>query len=120
MATDGWAAECELTPLDLARRYEDFGVAALIVTDIGRDGVLSGPDLEGTLALADAVRTPVILSGGVSSLADLAQVKAVGAERIEGVICGRALYDGRIDAATALKLLQGTAPESTGPGGGAC
>lgn len=120
VATDGWAAECELTPLDLARRYEDFGVAALIVTDIGRDGVLSGPDLEGTLALADAVRTPVILSGGVSSLADLAQVKAVGAERIEGVICGRALYDGRIDAATALKLLQGTAPESTGPGGGAC
>ena len=110
VATDGWATATDLTPLDLARRFEDLGVAALIVTDIGRDGVLNGPDLEGTLAIADAVRTPVILSGGISSLADLKQVRETGAGRIHGIICGRALYDGRIDAASAVRLLEGAPP----------
>jgi phosphoribosylformimino-5-aminoimidazole carboxamide ribotide isomerase len=110
VATDGWATATELTPLDLARRFEGLGVAALIVTDIGRDGVLTGPDLDGTLAIAAAVRTPVILSGGISSLADLEQVKETGAGRIHGVICGRALYDGCIDANSAVRLLEGAAP----------
>lgn len=112
VATDGWATATELTPLDLARRFEGLGVAALIVTDIGRDGVLNGPDIDGTLAIADAVRTPVILSGGVSSLADLEQVMDSAAGRIHGIICGRALYDGRIDAAIAVRLLEGAAPSA--------
>ena len=115
VATDGWAAATEVTPLDLARRFEDLGVAALIVTDISRDGVLNGPDIEGTLAIADAVRTPVILSGGISSLADLEQVRDAAAGRLQGVICGRALYDGRIDAQSALRLLE-HAPAASGSG----
>ncbi|MFZ1416218.1 MAG: 1-(5-phosphoribosyl)-5-[(5-phosphoribosylamino)methylideneamino]imidazole-4-carboxamide isomerase [Defluviicoccus sp.] len=116
VATDGWAAATDVTPLDLARRFEDLNVATLIVTDIGRDGVLNGPDLEGTLAIADAVRTPVILSGGISSLADLEQVKEAGASRIHGVICGRALYDGRIDAKSAVRLLEGESTAAAGAG----
>jgi phosphoribosylformimino-5-aminoimidazole carboxamide ribotide isomerase len=115
VATDGWAAATDVTPLDLARRFEDLGVAALIVTDISRDGVLNGPDIEGTLAIADAVRTPVILSGGISSLADLEQVRDAAAGRLQGVICGRALYDGRIDVKGALRLLE-TAPAASGSG----
>jgi len=116
VATDGWAAATEVTPLDLARRFEDLGVAALIVTDISRDGVLNGPDIEGTLAIADAVRTPVILSGGISSLADLEQVRDAASGRLQGVICGRALYDGRIDAKSALRLLEHAAPAPAGSG----
>ena len=115
VATDGWAAATDVTPLDLARRFEDLGVAALIVTDISRDGVLNGPDIEGTLAIADAVRTPVILSGGISSLADLEQVRDAAAGRLQGVICGRALYDGRIDVKSALRLLE-HAPAASGSG----
>jgi len=116
VATDGWAAATEVTPLDLARRFEDLGVAALIVTDISRDGVLNGPDIEGTLAIADAVRTPVILSGGISSLADLEQVRDAAAGLLQVVICGRALYDGRIDAKSALRLLEHAAPAPAGSG----
>ncbi len=116
VATDGWAAATEVTPLDLARRFEDLGVAALIVTDISRDGVLNGPDIEGTLAIADAVRTPVILSGGISSLADLEQVRDAAAGRLQGVICGRALYDGRIDVQSALRLLEHAPSAPAGSG----
>ena len=93
--------------LDLAQRFEDAGAAAIIYTDIERDGMLGGVNLEATLALARAISLPVIASGGVASLNDLAALKAVSAEGIEGVIIGRALYDGRIEPTQALRLAQG-------------
>jgi len=111
VATEGWAEASSLSALDLARRFEDAGVAAIIYTDIARDGMLSGLNLEQTAALARRVAIPVIASGGVGSLDDLATLRdAVAGEgwtsgtRIEGVIVGRALYDGRIDPAEALAL----------------
>jgi phosphoribosylformimino-5-aminoimidazole carboxamide ribotide isomerase len=100
VAVEGWAEESELGAEDLARRFEDAGAAAVIYTDIDRDGVLAGPNVAATAALARAVSTPVIASGGVSSLADLEAVAATG--RIAGAIIGRALYDGRIDLPAAL------------------
>jgi phosphoribosylformimino-5-aminoimidazole carboxamide ribotide isomerase len=117
VAVEGWSEQSEITATDLARRFENSGVAALILTDITRDGVLSGPDIAGTLALADAVSIPVILSGGISSMADLAQLKREAAGRIGGVIAGRAIYDGRIDVAAAVRLLEGCDPHD-GPGSG--
>ncbi|MCP5364339.1 MAG: 1-(5-phosphoribosyl)-5-[(5-phosphoribosylamino)methylideneamino]imidazole-4-carboxamide isomerase [Hyphomicrobiales bacterium] len=104
-ATDGWAETTDVLALDLAKRFEDFGVAAIIHTDIARDGVLTGPNVEGTLALARSVRTPVIASGGVSSMDDLNTLKDVGQGLLEGVISGRAIYDGRIDPRAAAALL---------------
>jgi phosphoribosylformimino-5-aminoimidazole carboxamide ribotide isomerase len=92
---------------DLGRRFEDAGATAIIYTDIDRDGMLGGVNLEQTLALARAVRLPVIASGGVASLDDLAALAAVASEGIEGVIIGRALYDGRVDPAAALALVAG-------------
>ena len=91
--------------LDLALKFEDSGVAAIIYTDINRDGVMSGVNLEATVDLAFALTTPVIASGGVSSVADLLELKANEGAGIDGVICGRALYDGRIDPAEALRLV---------------
>jgi len=109
VATEGWAETSSLAALDLARRFEDAGAAAIVFTDIGRDGMLGGLNLEQTLGLAAHVTTPVIASGGVGSLDDLAALKAAAgqAERgcIEGVIVGRALYDGRMDVKTALSVL---------------
>ena len=106
VATEGWAETSSLTVLDLAVRFEDAGVAALIYTDIGRDGMLMGLNLDATLALAAAVRTPVIASGGVGSLDDLRALRRrVRDGRVEGVIVGRALYDGRIDPFDALAVL---------------
>lgn len=111
VATEGWAETSTLRALDLALRFEDAGAAAIIYTDIGRDGMLSGLNIEQTLDLAFQVSTPVIASGGVGSLDDLAALKrAAGAGRaglIDGVIVGRALYDGRIDPREALALLSG-------------
>jgi phosphoribosylformimino-5-aminoimidazole carboxamide ribotide isomerase len=107
VATEGWAKVSTVSALDLARRFEDAGAAAIIYTDIERDGMLGGVNLEATLALARAVSVPVIASGGVASLDDLAALSAISAEGIEGVIIGRALYDGRIDPARALKLAGG-------------
>jgi phosphoribosylformimino-5-aminoimidazole carboxamide ribotide isomerase len=104
VAVEGWAEATDLTALDLARRYEDAGVAALIYTDIERDGAMQGPNVEATAALARAVSIPVIASGGVSSLDDLRALKGCGAP-LDGVISGRALYDGRIDLAQAIALL---------------
>jgi phosphoribosylformimino-5-aminoimidazole carboxamide ribotide isomerase len=104
VAVEGWAEATDLTALDLARRFEDAGVAALIYTDIERDGAMQGPNVEATAALARAVSIPVIASGGVSSLDDLAALKACGAP-LDGAISGRALYDGRIDLAEAVALL---------------
>jgi phosphoribosylformimino-5-aminoimidazole carboxamide ribotide isomerase len=109
VATDGWAETSHLRALDLALKFEDAGAAAIIYTDIGRDGMLSGLNLEQTLDLAFQISTPVIASGGVGSLDDLRALKqaANGADGapIEGVIVGRALYDGRIDPGAALALL---------------
>jgi len=105
VAVEGWAETSDTNALDLARAYEDAGVTAIIYTDIERDGALSGPNVEATAALARQISTPVIASGGVSGHGDLAALKAVEKTGIEGVICGRALYDGRIEAAAALALL---------------
>jgi phosphoribosylformimino-5-aminoimidazole carboxamide ribotide isomerase len=104
VAVAGWAEETDLDATDLARCFEDAGVAALVYTDIDRDGALQGPNTAATAALARAVRIPVIASGGVSSLDDLRALAATGV--IEGVISGRALYEGRLDLTEALKLLE--------------
>ena len=104
VAVEGWAETTEMTAVDLARRFEDAGVAAIIYTDIDRDGAMGGPNIEATAALARAVSIPVIASGGVSSMEDLRALKACGAA-LDGVISGRALYDGRIDLAEAVALL---------------
>ena len=105
VAVEGWAEVSELTALELAKRFEDAGVAAIIFTDIGRDGVMQGPNLEATLELARAVSIPVVASGGVSSMADLEALKAQGAGLLEGVISGRAVYDGKIGLKEAVELL---------------
>jgi phosphoribosylformimino-5-aminoimidazole carboxamide ribotide isomerase len=106
VATKGWAVETEVDATDLARSFEDAGVAAIIYTDINRDGAMQGPNIEATAALARAVSIPVIASGGVSSLDDLQALKSCGAP-LDGVISGRALYDGAIDLCAALALLKG-------------
>ena len=107
-AVEGWTETSEITALDLARRCEDCGVAAIIYTDISRDGTMQGPNIEATVELAGAVNVPVIASGGVSSLADLEALKKAGEGTLEGVISGRALYDGRINVTEAVKLLAET------------
>ncbi|HJT08822.1 MAG TPA: 1-(5-phosphoribosyl)-5-[(5-phosphoribosylamino)methylideneamino]imidazole-4-carboxamide isomerase [Stellaceae bacterium] len=107
VAVEGWAKSSDMMALDLALAFEDAGVAAIIYTDIERDGALSGVDAEATAALARLLTTPVIASGGVAGLADLAALKAHETAGIAGVICGRALYDGRLDLGRALALLQG-------------
>ncbi len=104
VATRGWATETDVTATDLARRFEDAGVAAIIYTDIDRDGAMQGPNVAATEALARAVSIPVIASGGVSSMSDLAALAATGV--IDGAISGRALYDGAIDLSEALASLR--------------
>ena len=106
VATRGWAEETDIAAADLARRFEDAGVAAIIYTDIERDGAMQGPNVAATADLARAVSIPVIASGGVSSLADLIALRDCGAP-LDGAISGRALYDGAIDLAEALKVLEG-------------
>lgn len=105
VAVEGWAETSELTAIDLARRFEDVGVAAIIFTDVDRDGVLKGLNIEATLKLAQATRIPVIASGGLASLEDIRRLLEPDCAILEGAISGRALYDGRLDAATALKLI---------------
>ena len=105
VAVEGWAETSDLSAPELALRFEDAGVAAIIYTDIERDGKLAGVNIEATAQLAEKLSTPVIASGGVGSLDDLARLKARRAPGIEGVICGRALYDGRVAPAAALALL---------------
>lgn len=106
VAIEGWAEETDMTAASLARQFEDAGVAALIYTDIERDGAMQGPNVEATAELARAVSIPVIASGGVSRMADLEALKACGAP-LDGVISGRALYDGRLDLTEAVTLLKG-------------
>ena len=105
VAVEGWVETTEIGPVELARRFADCGVAALVYTDIARDGALSGIDAAAVAELARQVEVPIIASGGVSSLADIAALKAHEADGIAGIICGRALYDGRIDPRSALQLL---------------
>ena len=104
VATKGWAVETETEVTELAKSFEQDGVAAIIYTDINRDGAMQGPNIEATTALAHAISIPVIASGGVSSLADLLALKGCGAA-LNGAISGRALYDGALDLSAALKAL---------------
>lgn len=108
VATRGWAEETDIQVTDLARKFEDAGIAAIIYTDINRDGAMAGPNLPATEALARAVDVPIIASGGVSSMADLRALKATGV--ISGAISGRALYDGAINLAEALTMLDNKSP----------
>lgn len=105
VAIEGWAESSELSALELARRFEDAGVAAIIYTDIGRDGELKGLNLDATLELARAISIPVIASGGLASLDDITSLLRPEYAILEGAIAGRALYDGRLDAEAALALL---------------
>jgi len=105
VAVEGWAATSEVSALDIARRFEDAGVAAIIYTDIARDGMLKGLNLDATIALADAVSIPVVASGGLASLDDVKALLQPRARKLAGAIAGRALYDGRLDAVMALKMI---------------
>jgi len=106
VAVEGWAETSEVTALDIAQRFEDAGVAAIIFTDIARDGLLKGLNLDATIALADRIAIPVIASGGLASIEDIKAMLTPRAKRLAGAIAGRALYDGRLDAAAALKLIR--------------
>jgi len=106
VAVQGWAEISELSALDIARRFEDAGVAAIIYTDVTRDGMLKGLNLDATIALANAISIPVIASGGLASIDDIKALLEPRAKKLEGAIAGRALYDGRLNVAEALKLIR--------------
>jgi phosphoribosylformimino-5-aminoimidazole carboxamide ribotide isomerase len=106
VAVEGWAKTSEMSVAELAQRFEDAGVATIIYTDIGRDGALTGLNIEATLALADTTLIPVIASGGLASLADVARLLEPDCAKLEGAISGRALYDGRLDPIEALALIR--------------
>ncbi|ACI91544.1 phosphoribosylformimino-5-aminoimidazole carboxamide ribotide isomerase [Afipia carboxidovorans OM5] len=106
VAVEGWAETSTVTALEIAQRFEDAGVAAIIFTDIARDGLLKGLNLDATIALADAISIPVIASGGLASIDDVKALLTPRAKKLEGAISGRALYDGRIDPAEALALIK--------------
>lgn len=110
VAVEGWAEASSLGVIELARKFEGAGVAAIIYTDIDRDGVLTGINWDATIDLAEAVSIPVIASGGLASIADIVRMTMPDAQKLEGAISGRALYDGRIDPAEALAIL-GAGPE---------
>jgi phosphoribosylformimino-5-aminoimidazole carboxamide ribotide isomerase len=110
VAVEGWAATTDVTAMELARRLEGAGVSAIIYTDVDRDGVLKGLNFESTLALAVTTSIPVVASGGLASMADIARLTAPESRRLEGAIVGRALYDGRIDAGEALRLASEATP----------
>jgi phosphoribosylformimino-5-aminoimidazole carboxamide ribotide isomerase len=105
VAVEGWAETSELSAIDLAKRFEDAGVAAIVYTDIDRDGVFAGLNLDATLALAEAVSIPVIASGGLASLADVERLTEPRYKKLAGAIAGRALYDGRLDPVEALRVI---------------
>lgn len=107
VAVEGWVEASQTRAVDLAKLFEDAGVAAIVYTDIARDGTLSGPNLDETAALAEAVKIPVILSGGIGAMDDLRAVKARAASGIEGIIIGRALYENTIQPYDALALMRG-------------
>jgi len=105
VAVQGWAEASELSALEIAKRFEDVGVSAIIYTDIARDGMLKGINWDATIALADAISIPVIASGGLASMADIEQLVSARANKLEGAIAGRALYDGRLNPADALRMV---------------
>jgi phosphoribosylformimino-5-aminoimidazole carboxamide ribotide isomerase len=106
VAVEGWAETSELTALDIARRFEDAGVAAIVYTDVARDGMLQGINWDATIALADAISIPVVASGGLASIDDIKTMTEPRAKKLEGAIAGRALYDGRLDPAAALDMIR--------------
>jgi phosphoribosylformimino-5-aminoimidazole carboxamide ribotide isomerase len=106
VAVEGWSTHTEITALDLARRFEDVGVAAIIYTDIARDGLLRGLNLDATVTLADAVNIGIIASGGLASIDDVRALLQLQTRKLVGAIVGRALYDGRLDPAEALRLVR--------------
>ena len=106
VAVQGWAETCDLSAHEIAMRFEDAGVAAIIHTDISRDGLLRGLNLDATISLADAVAVPVIASGGLASMDDIRQLLEPRAKKLAGAIAGRALYDGRLNAMEALRLIR--------------
>jgi len=106
VAVQGWAETSEMTALEIAERFEDAGVAAIIFTDIARDGLLKGLNLEATLVLADRISIPVIASGGLASIEDVKAMLTPRAKKLAGAIAGRALYDGRLDPSAALALIR--------------
>jgi phosphoribosylformimino-5-aminoimidazole carboxamide ribotide isomerase len=106
VAVQGWAEQSELSVLDIARRFEDAGVAAIIYTDVARDGMLQGINWDATIALAEATSIPVVASGGLASMEDIRRMTQPDARKLEGAIAGRALYDGRLDPTEALKLVR--------------
>ena len=110
VAVEGWAETSEVTALEIAQRFEDAGVAAIIFTDIARDGLLKGLNLEATIALANRISIPVIASGGFASIDDVKALLAPAARKLAGAIAGRALYDGRLDPAAALALIRSPRP----------
>jgi phosphoribosylformimino-5-aminoimidazole carboxamide ribotide isomerase len=105
VAVEGWAETSDITALDLAKKFEDAGVAAIIYTDIERDGAMGGPNVDATVALARSVSIPIIASGGVSKMDDLSSLKKAGGDILAGVIAGRAVYDGRVEPRAAQALL---------------
>ncbi len=107
VATQGWADVSDVSAVELAKRFEDVGVAALLFTDVGRDGLLKGCNVEATVALARAVSIPVIASGGVAGIKDIHALVPHVADGVEGVITGRALYDGRLDLGEAVRVARG-------------
>jgi phosphoribosylformimino-5-aminoimidazole carboxamide ribotide isomerase len=106
VAVEGWAENSQLSALEIARRFEDVGVAAIVYTDIARDGMLRGLNLDATILLAEAISIPVIASGGLASIDDIKALLEPRAKKLVGAIAGRALYDGRLDAAEALMLIR--------------
>jgi phosphoribosylformimino-5-aminoimidazole carboxamide ribotide isomerase len=106
VAVQGWAETSQVTVLEIAQRFEDAGVAAIVFTDIARDGLLKGLNLEATLAFADRISIPVIASGGLASIEDIKAMLTPRAKKLAGAIAGRALYDGRLDPAAALALIR--------------
>lgn len=106
VAVEGWAEVSEMAVIDLAMRFEDAGVATVIYTDINRDGTMQGPNIKETKALAESIKTPVIASGGISSMSDLQALKEASDGLFAGVISGRAVYDGAIDPSAAIRLLK--------------
>jgi len=107
VALEGWSKTSQISALELAKKYEDAGVSVIIYTDIDRDGTMKGPNIDATLQLANTISIPVIMSGGVSSMEDLRTLKIMGNGVLNGVICGRAIYDSRIDPGEAIALLDG-------------
>lgn len=109
VAVSGWVEESQLEVLELARLFEDAGIAAIIYTDVERDGMMQGLNLDASIALADAVSIPVVASGGLASLDDVRALTAPRARKLAGAVVGRALYDGRLDAKAALALVRAKA-----------